>query len=153
MSYVCHDCGRIVDRVKYEEGEPICPYCRSANVDNAPSCQCCKEPHYEHDLIDGYCKDCFNHATTPTNVVEYCDMTGKKKAIDLNAGIVGVLTAAEIERIIKLYMQNVYTTTHVKNWDEKAECWVKENDINHFVMCCLSSGLMRRNETSRAILD
>ena len=66
--YVCNRCGEtfpIEDSYvqRYEEGDILlCPNCRSDDIEEGARCKVCREIHYDFDLMNGVCKDCFADA-------------------------------------------------------------------------------------------
>lgn len=66
--YVCNRCG---EAFSLEEGYSLqtnvgditlCPNCRSDDLEEGARCKICRTIHYEFDLNNGVCKDCFNDA-------------------------------------------------------------------------------------------
>lgn len=66
--YVCNRCGETFSLEEgyhqhYEEGDiTLCPNCRSDDLEEGARCKVCREIHYEFDLMNGVCKDCFADA-------------------------------------------------------------------------------------------
>ena len=68
--YVCNRCGETFSLEEgyhqhYEEGDiTLCPVCRSDDLEEGARCKVCREIHYDFDLMNGVCKDCFADAVS-----------------------------------------------------------------------------------------
>ena len=66
--YICNRCDERfaleeVKRLHTDEGDfPLCPNCRSDDIEEGERCKICREIHYPWELRHGVCEDCFADA-------------------------------------------------------------------------------------------